>query len=146
MDRFLAPHTPEAIAHSHLTENWFNWDTESPSLDETLIAGCASYTAFSRYLSGADLFLVPQSRRELERVLRRYSYDGIHNIIAKARSTLEPGGYSRICQVVEKSISDVLDTSDNVDYLLALHRPSSIRSESVILHMEHSPSRTIKTQ
>ena len=27
---------------------------------------------------------------------RRYSYDAIHNIIARARSSLAPGGYSRV--------------------------------------------------
>lgn len=46
-----------------------NWDTEHPSMDETLIAGCASYQAFSRYLTGTDLFLLPRSRSELESVL-----------------------------------------------------------------------------
>jgi hypothetical protein len=39
------------------------------SLKETLIAGCASYQAFNRYLSGTDLFAVPESRLQLERVL-----------------------------------------------------------------------------
>jgi hypothetical protein len=96
MDRFLASHTPEALAHTHLTENWFNWDTEHPSVDETLVAGCASYQAFNRYLSGVDLFILPRNRNELESILRRYSYDSIHNAIAKARSTLERGGYTRV--------------------------------------------------
>ena len=85
MDRFLAPHTSEAIAHSHLTyvpftsplfpthpfdsENWFTWDQDHPSFNETLVAGCASYQAFNRYLSGSDLFIIPRSRSELESVL-----------------------------------------------------------------------------
>jgi len=125
MDRFLAPHTPEAIAYTHLTENWFNWDAEHPSLNETLISGCASYQAFNRYLAGLDIYLVPENRPQLERVLRRYSYDAIHNAISKARSSLERGGYSRICHLAEKSISNVLDTGDNVSYLLALHNPVS---------------------
>lgn len=88
MDRFLAPHTSEAIAHSHLTyvplatppspshslhsENWFSWDQDHPSFNETLVAGCASYQAFNRYLSGLDLFIIPRSRSELESVLSVY--------------------------------------------------------------------------
>ncbi|KII95199.1 hypothetical protein PLICRDRAFT_149711 [Plicaturopsis crispa FD-325 SS-3] len=139
MDRFLAPNTYEALAHHHLTENWFNWDTEHPSLDETLIAGCASYQAFNRYLEGADLFLMPRSRSELERVLRRYAYDAIHNTIAKARSTLQTGGYSRICALAEKSIKDVLSESDNTPFLLAMHNPPA---ESTA--RDRSPTRSIK--
>lgn len=90
MDRLLAPHTPEALAHSHLTyvpslllhrvappayihpshsENWFTWDSDHPSLDETLIAGCASYQAFSQYLTGENLYLRPRTRLDLERIL-----------------------------------------------------------------------------
>ncbi|KAF8621667.1 hypothetical protein AX15_007681 [Amanita polypyramis BW_CC] len=95
MDRFLAPHTPEALAHSHLTENWANWNLDHSFVDETLIAGCASYRAFDRYLSGADLFLPPRTRSDLESILRRYSYDAIHNAIARSRAPLESGGYSR---------------------------------------------------
>jgi len=148
MDRFLAPHTPEALAHNHLTENWFNWDTDHPSLDETLIAGCASYAALSRYLSGADLFLLPRARSELERILRRYSYDAIHNTIAKARSPLEPGGYSRICHLAEKSLAQVLDSSDNTEALLRLHSvPSdSVSSDPVLNRMDHSSPRPIRTK
>lgn len=87
MDKFLAPHTPEAAAHNHLryspiflfsfifssyfpySENWFNWDSDHPSFNETLVAGGASYHAFERYLSGADLFLHPCTRDELESIL-----------------------------------------------------------------------------
>ena len=92
MDRFLAPQSPEALAHTHLTyvsspmarlccsrygthprfphsENWFTWDQDHPSLDEPLAAGCATYEAFKRYLNGADLYLVPRTRGELESVL-----------------------------------------------------------------------------
>jgi hypothetical protein len=50
-------------------ENFFNWDAEHPSMDESLLAGCASYQAFNRYLGGMDLFLLPRSRSELERIL-----------------------------------------------------------------------------
>ncbi|KAF8351448.1 hypothetical protein F5887DRAFT_937543 [Amanita rubescens] len=121
MDRFLAPHTPEALAHFHLTENWPNWNLDHPSIDETLIAGCASYRAFDRYLSGADLFLPPRTRTELERILKRYSYDAIHNAIAGSRAPLESGGYSRICHLAEMSIKNVLDTGDNGKILLSLH-------------------------
>ncbi|KAF8559533.1 hypothetical protein OG21DRAFT_1480301 [Imleria badia] len=138
MDRFLAPHTSEAIAHSHLTENWFTWDQDHPAFDETLVAGCASYQAFNRYLSGSDLFIIPRSRSELESVLRRYAYDSIHNVIAISRRPLQRGGYSRVsrdthrssivllpapqtCMLAEKSIRDVLNTNDNAEVLLALH-------------------------
>lgn len=87
MDRFLAPHSPEAQAHSLVTfvlilmsnpnkqlisfhsENTVSWDMEHPSLNETLIAGCASYQALSRYLTGADLVFFPRTRKELQNVL-----------------------------------------------------------------------------
>ncbi|KAF8136313.1 hypothetical protein EV363DRAFT_728479 [Boletus edulis] len=121
MDRFLAPHTSEALAHSHLTENWFAWDQDHPSFNETLVAGCASYQAFNRYLSGSDLFIVPRSRSELESVLRRYAYDSIHNAIAVSRRPLQRGGYSRTCLLAEKSIRGVLNTNDNAEVLVALH-------------------------
>ncbi|RDB22728.1 hypothetical protein Hypma_010189 [Hypsizygus marmoreus] len=144
MDKFLAPHTPEATAHTHLSENWFNWDSDHPSINETLVAGCASYRAFDRYLSGADLFLRPRTRSELESILKRYSYDVIHNAIAKSRSTLQPGGYSRVCHLAEKSIQDVLNTADNVSYLLALHAPHSTRPSHDAEDCSASP-RPIKT-
>ncbi|KAG1865238.1 hypothetical protein C8R48DRAFT_706532 [Suillus tomentosus] len=123
MDRFFAPNTSEALAHTHLTENWFTWDQDHPSFNETLVAGCASYQAFTRYLSGSDLFIVPRSPRELEGVLRRYAYDSIHNAIAVSRQTLQRGGYSRMCSLAEKSIRDVLNTNDNATVLLDLHTP-----------------------
>lgn len=85
MDKLLAPHTPEATAHYHLTcvifiafhdsfsslssENSFTWHTDQPSVDESLISGCASYRAFERYLEGNDLFLLPRTRAELESIL-----------------------------------------------------------------------------
>ncbi|KAG5343115.1 hypothetical protein J132_08471 [Termitomyces sp. J132] len=121
MDKFLGPHSPEATAHIHLSENWFSWDSEHPSINETLVAGCASYRAFDRYLGGADLFLHPRNRTELESILKRYSYDVIHNAIARSRSALQPGGYGRVCHLAEKSIREVLNTADNTSYLLALH-------------------------
>ncbi|KAF9568891.1 hypothetical protein CPC08DRAFT_603320, partial [Agrocybe pediades] len=123
MDRLLAPHSPEAAAHNYLSENYFDWHTDHPSVDESLVSGCASYRAFDRYLGGNDLFLVPRTRSELESVLRRYAYDAIHNAIASSRSQLQTGGYSRICHLAEESIRDVLDTGDNAEILLALHRP-----------------------
>jgi hypothetical protein len=96
------------------------WDADRPTLDESLVAGCAAYRAFSRYLSGADLFLKPRNKRDLESVLyvlpswtynpfvadllqprrRRYAYDAIHNTIATARTTVQPGGYSRVRALV----------------------------------------------
>ena len=132
MDKLLAPHTAEATAHNHITyviliaflfnphisffsQNSFTWHTDQPSVDESLIAGCASYRAFERYLSGNDLFLLPRTCAELESILsvfiifinksdnkcnaifrRRYAYDGIHNAIASSRSPLQTGGYSRV--------------------------------------------------
>ncbi|KAG6919425.1 hypothetical protein DXG01_006308 [Tephrocybe rancida] len=59
---------------------------------------------------------------------KRYSYDVIHNAIAKSRSPLQPGGYSRVCHLAEKSIQDVLNTADNASYLLALHAPNINRA------------------
>ncbi|KAF9820935.1 hypothetical protein IEO21_00912 [Rhodonia placenta] len=142
MDRFLSPQSPEAIAHNHLTENWFSWDADHPSLDETLIAGCATYEAFKRYLSGSDLYLLPRSRSELESILRRYAYDTIHNTIAKARSPLERGGYSRTCHLVEKSITKILNENDNACYLLDLHDTS--RRGAMSPSMGASPTRSIR--
>jgi len=142
MDRFLAPHTPEALAHTHLTEHWNDWETDSLS---TLVARGASYQAFSRYLAGADLFLLPRTRSELESILRRYSYDAIHNVVAKTRSTstLERGGYSRACHLAEESIRAVLNTGDNVDILLALHIPPN---ETNAHDRERSATRAIETK
>ncbi|KAJ6613431.1 hypothetical protein B0H10DRAFT_2048439 [Mycena sp. CBHHK59/15] len=140
MDKILAPHSAEARAHTHITENSSDWDTAGPTIDETVVAHCASYRAFERYLSGEYLFILPQTRRELESILRRYSYDAIHNAIAKSRSTLEPGGYSRACQLAINSIHEVLNTGDNIAYLLALHAPKDSNT-----HDEESPTRSIMT-
>lgn len=137
MDRFLAPHTPEAIAHSQVTESHSGWDVEHASLNEALTAQCASYQALARYLTGADIVFIPRTRRELDSILRRYSYDAIHNIIARARNTLQPGGYSRICHMSEQSIRNVLSTGDNTASLLALHNPPP--TEHVIHDMESAP-------
>ena len=51
------------------SENWPNWHQDHPTIDETLIARCASYRAFDRYLAGADLLLPPRTRPELESIL-----------------------------------------------------------------------------
>jgi len=142
MDRFLAPTSPEALAHTQITENWFTWDIEHPSLNETLIAGCSTYKAFARFLSGNDLFILPRSRSELESILKRYSYDAIHNTISQARANLEAGGYSRICHLAETSISNVLNANDNVVALLALHpQPRDYTTAA----FESSPSRYIRS-
>lgn len=142
MDRFLAPHSPEALAHGYLTELGSPWDADL-SLDEALVAGCAAYQALDRYLGGADIFILPRSRTELDNVLRRYSYDAIHNTIAKSRSTLQLGGYSRVCNLAEQSIRDVLNTGNNAEILLALHLPRS--ASRIHDHDERSP-RSIKTK
>lgn len=142
MDKLLAPHTHEATAHNHLAENTFTWHTDQPSVDESLISGCASYRAFERYLSGTDLFLIPRIRAELESILRRYSYDAIHNAIASSRSPLQTGGYSRVCHMAEKSIRDVLNTGDNANILLALHHP---RVPTINHEVEECSTRPIAT-
>ncbi|KAF9057568.1 hypothetical protein BJ165DRAFT_1397816 [Panaeolus papilionaceus] len=125
IDQLLAPHSPEAAAHTHITENRWNWHTDHPSFDESLISGCASYCAFERYLGGQDLFLLPRSRAELESILRRYAHDAIHNAIASSRSALQTGGYSRVCHLAEKSIRAVLNIGDNANILLKIHHKSS---------------------
>ncbi|KAJ7890790.1 hypothetical protein B0H13DRAFT_1512564, partial [Mycena leptocephala] len=104
-----------------IRENGIDWDATGPTIDETLVAHMASYRSFERYLSGEYLFILPQTRGELESILRRYSTDAIHNAIAKSRGTLEAGGYSRVCHLALNSIREVLNTGDNVAYLLALH-------------------------
>ncbi|KAI6106417.1 hypothetical protein EV401DRAFT_2273594 [Pisolithus croceorrhizus] len=111
----------KAMAHSHLTENWFSWDQDHPSFNETLVAGCASYQALIATSPTSDLLIVPRTRSELQSVLRRYAYDSIHNAISVSRQTLQPGGYSRICGLAEKSIRNVLSKDDNTEVLLALH-------------------------
>ncbi|KAG6376107.1 hypothetical protein JVT61DRAFT_2079 [Boletus reticuloceps] len=121
MDRFLAPHTSEALAHSHLTENWFTWDQDHPSFNETLVAGCASYQAFNRYLSGSDLFIVPRSRSELESVLRRYAYDSIHNAIAVSRRPFSAVVTAEHVCWLKSLYCGVLNTDDNAEVLVALH-------------------------
>ncbi|KAJ7433854.1 hypothetical protein B0H11DRAFT_1968799 [Mycena galericulata] len=140
ISKFLAPHSAEARAYSHVTENGTDWDTAGPTIDETVVAHCASYRSFERYLSGEHLFILPQTRRELESILRRYSTDAIHNAIAKSRSTLEAGGYSRVCHLAINSIQDVLNTGDNVAYLLALHAPKDTNPRE-----EEGPTRAITT-
>jgi hypothetical protein len=72
MDRFYAPHTPEALAFQYLSENLFHWDafdTEHSSLQERLMAGCSAYQALARYLAADDVYIPPRSRRDLERIL-----------------------------------------------------------------------------
>ncbi|KAJ7047362.1 hypothetical protein C8F04DRAFT_1226443 [Mycena alexandri] len=120
INNLLSPHSAEARAHA--TEYGTDWD--SSALDETVVALCASYRSFERYLSGEHLFILPRTRRELESILRRYSTDAIHNAIAKSRGTLAAGGYSRVCHLAVNSIEEVLNTGDNVNYLLALHTPT----------------------
>ncbi|KAG1820174.1 uncharacterized protein BJ212DRAFT_1338431 [Suillus subaureus] len=137
MDNFLAPHSTEAMAHSRLSEDWLDWDISHPSFDESLVAHCASYHAFDRYLSGEDLFIPPRFPSELERVLRRHAYDSIHNAISRSRQTLKPGGYSRTCHLAEQSIRSVLNIADNARRLLAWHRPITVPSP-VTVDMTHT--------
>lgn len=65
INKFLAPHSAEARAHTHVTsvpftghyfivvspkkiyrENDADWDTAGPTIDETVVAHCASYRSF----------------------------------------------------------------------------------------------------
>ncbi|KAF9055286.1 hypothetical protein BDZ89DRAFT_975670 [Hymenopellis radicata] len=138
MDRFFGPTSAETVAYNYITDNGSHWDIES-SINETHLAGCVAYQALDRYLKGADLFILPRSRTELESIFRRYTYDAVHNMIAKSRSTLQPGGYSRVCHLAEKSLRDVLNSGDNCTRLLALHTPPSSPIHS-------SAARGIKTQ
>ncbi|KAJ6515884.1 hypothetical protein C8R45DRAFT_957954 [Mycena sanguinolenta] len=142
IDKFLAPHSPQARAHFHATENGMDWDISAigARVEETIVAHCAAYRSFERYLSGEHIFIFPTTRRELESILRRYSTDAIHNAIAKSRGTLEPGGYSRLCHLAIDSIDEVLNTGDNVAYLLALHAPKDSSPRR-----EESPTRPIRT-
>jgi len=141
MDRYLAPHTPEAQAHHHIKEN-ANWEVEQTSLNEALIALCASYTALARYVGGADIYLMPRSTSELESKLRRYAYDAIHNTISQSKSPLERGGYSRVCNLAEQSIRSMLTTGDNAAELLVLHLRPSEPAHAI----DESPGRAIATQ
>jgi hypothetical protein len=124
MDRYYAFDTPEALAFRHLTENLFTWDLDHPSLPETIVAGCAAYVALQRYLTRPeDVIITPRSRKDISRILHRYSIDEIHNILSSSRRSIEDGGYSRICHLAEVSIAKLLDTSDNAETLLAVHHP-----------------------
>jgi len=142
MDRFLALHTPEAKAYNHIQEN-SHWEADHHSLNEALIALCASYAAFSRYISGADLYLMPQTTVDLERILVRYAHDAIHNTIAQSRSPLERGGYSRVCNTAEKSIRSVLYANNNAIDLLRLHRQPKDVS---VIEVCESPGRAVATK
>ncbi|KAJ7283641.1 hypothetical protein C8J57DRAFT_1293136 [Mycena rebaudengoi] len=124
MDRILAPKSAEALA-TQFIENASDWDVSGTNIDESLIASYASY------LSGEHLFILPRTRSELESVLRRYSYDAIHNALSFSRTTLVAGGYSRVCDLAINSIEQVLNTGDNVPYLLSLHvqKDSAAREE-----------------
>ena len=58
---FADPHS-----HSLVFRENANWEADQSSLNEALIALCASYTALARYISGADIYLMPRSFNELE--------------------------------------------------------------------------------
>ena len=199
MDHFLAPSTPEALAHSHLTYvacqisssnlvwHWYiiakMFSIGTPSIPPQMklfslgvplirplivilvaqIFFCCPDRGVSLKASCELLFWLGYVSWFHTLSRRRYSYDAIHNAIAKSRSTLERGGYSRVsghplffrpsdslflqaCHLAEKSIEGVLNTGDNVETLLALHRgpaetdladlsrsPRSIRSNWLFL-------------
>ena len=107
MDRFFGPHSTEAIAYNSLTcatlsfcgalnltfssENGLTWDSDH-SVDEGLLAGCVAYQALNRFLTGADLFILPRSRTELDSILyashcrRRRSQRSSQPIVAVTRT------------------------------------------------------------
>ncbi|TEB30278.1 hypothetical protein FA13DRAFT_581963 [Coprinellus micaceus] len=145
MDKFLGPNTHEASAHNHFVENWYNWHTDHPHLDEALLSGCASYRAFQRYLSGDDIYLLPRNKFELESILRRYAHDAIHNAISQSRSPLQTGGYRRICHHAEQSIRDVLATDNNTQILLGLHRRNTTSTKASSPRKPSSTDRSIAT-
>jgi len=88
----------------------------SSTVDEQGLALTAAYLALNRYINGNDIYIVPTTKDELEQALyvspnsltprtfqliekfisRRYSADAIHNYVAKSRSPLHPGGYTRV--------------------------------------------------
>ncbi|KAI6036626.1 hypothetical protein BKA83DRAFT_4165553 [Pisolithus microcarpus] len=108
MDRFLAPNTSEAMAHSQLTENWFTWDQDHPSFNETLVAGCASYQAFNRYLSD---FGPPYSSTTLyQSPVKHFNPVDIVEYVVLTAQLRNRSGMS-------------LSKDDNTEVLLALHAP-----------------------
>ncbi|KIY71418.1 hypothetical protein CYLTODRAFT_418810 [Cylindrobasidium torrendii FP15055 ss-10] len=143
MDRFYNSSSPEFIAYTTLTEHGPTWDSDY-AVDEALLGACVAYMALSRYVSGADLFILPRISSEVHTILRRYTYDAIHNMIAKSRSTLQPGGYSRVCQLADQSVRTMLNRNGNASFLLALHSPPSTPAQ-VHTELEDAP-RSIKTQ
>jgi hypothetical protein len=151
------------------------WDyvLPGPSLDESGLALSAAYLALNRYIHGQDLYIVPTNLAELEEALsvflstsptffflyppffrRRYCADAIHNYVAKSRSPLNPGGYSRVrhlslrhiylsnkltpvCLSVSQvsdqaaaSIMSLLASPHNAERLLSLHRSRPTRNWS----------------
>jgi hypothetical protein len=139
MDYFLAPSTPEALAHNHLTYvahdnsassapqiSFISEKTSSAGIQSThpwtkLFSPAVPLIRHSTVISAAQIsFCYPETGVSL-RVFcelflqldcvswidtlprRRYSYDAIHNAIAKSRSTLERGGYSRVSGLLSDS-------------------------------------------
>ncbi|EJD01157.1 uncharacterized protein FOMMEDRAFT_21596 [Fomitiporia mediterranea MF3/22] len=120
MDRYYSPSTPEYRAHSRIQEDYL-WEDEQGSLNETLIALGASYQALARYISGADIYLMPRTPTDLLDKLKRYAADAIHNTIAQSRRPMEEGGYGRILALAHQSLRSVLATGNNTRDLLNLH-------------------------
>lgn len=54
------------MLNSHYSVQPNHWDDE---LDLELVALCATYTAFERYVLKSDLFILPRSERQLENIL-----------------------------------------------------------------------------
>ncbi|KAL5530140.1 hypothetical protein ACEPAF_6397 [Sanghuangporus sanghuang] len=148
MDKYYAPHTPEYRAHSHIQETYL-WEDDQGSLNETLIALSAAYQALARYISGADIYLMPRSQQDLLEKLKRYAADAIHNMIAQSRQPIREGGYGRILVLSHRSIRTVLATGNNTADLLNMHVKRDVPSSNIQPHdyeLPQSPNRTIVTK
>ncbi|KAH8830911.1 hypothetical protein DL96DRAFT_1594801 [Flagelloscypha sp. PMI_526] len=128
---YYGERSPEAQAHIRFTEVDYPLVSD-PSYDEALIALTASYRSLERYLTSPDdLYILPRSVSEVRSILRRYAYDAIHNIVSSNSNSIRSnGGYSRICNIAETSINNVLSIERNAELLLAVHTPPAARPET----------------
>jgi len=151
MDKYFPQDTREALANAQVDES--RWDDQpDQSAIETLIGLSASYRALARYVSGADLYMIPRNASDLLSLLTSYSRDAIHTTISQMRTEIQPGGYGRVCDIARVSLRNAVNADDNTSLLLALHRPA-MHSSPIIAgsannprdRFEHSPPRRIKT-
>jgi len=143
---FLDSNTPEAQAHARISDNYYSWDESDilgGSVNESLMALAASYTALNRYLHGQDLYLLPRNVVELQAILLSYSTDAIHNFISHSRAPLRVGGYSRTVDMASKSIRALLHSNDNCMKLLELHQPARVIDANNPADMEKNSSQEV---